>query len=205
MVQNFLAYLNTLHQENPFNRKVLSLLFAFSILMNENGEANSDEVQALHSQRLTESKRAASVPIIEREEFVELYRHGYLCQVIKPGGRRFLKFKKPFADMLDADLRYQIKSVIQEKMKQSDAVALLNKKKKSLFHRVEREFRKATYISDIQVNDEEYCILKSYLQNAIRVLQESNSIDNEACFATAVVQTAIRVYREGNFWKIFFV
>ena len=205
MVQNFLAYLNTLHQENPFNRKVLSLLFAFSILMNENGEANSDEVQALHSQRLTESKRAASVPIIEREEFVELYRHGYLCQVIKPGGRRFLKFKKPFADMLDADLRYQIKSVIQEKMKQSDAVALLNKKKKSLFHRVEREFRKATYISDIQVNDEEYCILKSYLQNAIRVLQESNSIDNEACFATAVVQTAIRVYREGNFWKNFFV
>lgn len=70
-----------------------------------------------------------------------------------------------------------------------------------LDHRIERDFKKCTYIGDIAINDEEYDILKGFLRLGYDRICNSTSHETvDPLFAVALVQIGIRYY-DGRFWS----
>ena len=72
-------------------------------------------------------------------------------------------------------------------------------KEERLFKRICKQFDKVKYISDIQINDEEYSILVDYLITKIHSLNTLYKYNDNPVFATALVQIGIKYYN-GRFW-----
>lgn len=67
--------------------------------------------------------------------------------------------------------------------------------------RINRKFKKCTYIGDIPINDEEYVLLKQGLKRAYNAICNSSRHEYiSPLFAVALVQIGIRFY-DGRFWS----
>lgn len=76
---------------------------------------------------------------------------------------------------------------------------VLNDEEK-FFLRVNKQFGKIRFISDIDVKENEEYYLKDYMQKALKRVVKNRSIDNERIFALGLVRAAMKHYENGEFW-----
>ena len=70
-----------------------------------------------------------------------------------------------------------------------------------LVRRINREFKKCTYIGDIQIDDEEYQTVILFLKHGYeKILSSPQHETINPLFAVGLVQIGIRYY-DGRFWS----
>ena len=212
-----LSYIGWLAPDSVETVKKLLLLFAMIDTADEKGVSSHERIKDAF---LARSNISLSDPVKEAMEittlpaFKALSSSGYIYSVIRMGQEKCVKFQRPLCDELIEDEYRQLRSCLQEKLKTVDTylrqVAAPKTRTKSrsplekLAARLNSEIFRKTYLGDIQINEEEYFLLKEYLRCVVRGEKTQFEKLNRPLFSVAVVQVGMRCYRNGNFWTNFF-
>ena len=207
-------YINELSPDIESDRRQLMLLNYILINTADGKKIEKEEAAEGYKKYAGINDLSSSDPNFFRKlpEFITLGKQDFICLSLDYRlGKTLLKFRNSYNSVFDAENYVKITELLKDKLRTSNKITNVktpienvnNESRliKQIRRRIEREFDKKKYISDIRISDNEYAFLKEYLMNGLK--KRTTNLD-DPLFAVAVVQVACKSYNEGNFWDSFF-
>ena len=168
-----LSYIGWLAPDSVETVKKVFLLFAMIDTADEKGVSSLKQIKDafLAKSNISLSDVAKeSMEITALPAFKTLSSSGYIYSVIRLGQEKCVKYQRPLSDELIEDGYRQLRECLQNKLKAIDiylrqaAAPKTRMKSRSplekLAARLNSEIYRKTYLGDIQINEDEYLLLK---------------------------------------------